>query len=1040
MKILTASVALSLPLLTMLPAARAADYQGAEAVLKLAGTAAADADGTKGASGELSQWHADLKTYHERAATLPPDESARDWLALFDRALKLPDSPQERSSGSPVSMRLLEVFQVLPAPAAWDGLATQAAARPLPKPGSTDFATSALRIITANLQGNADLARRDIQALAQSVNGTDDARRNGLRDAVQTLETAFYVQTGDKASLLAGFEAKLALFEPGGDAALSSDERASLRTEGLDVPDLVALTDPTRAEALLKRLFAIDAQSATFHGERTKALARKVAAGMGDHLKLPVWSLADTLDSTALYELLEKRFPDKNQNNGNRHEIDVYYLLGLIAAGRYDDATAMTLKMPEYTPHEQQSDTLGDLSDTVMTDLASKGYAKEVFRFFDRLLASRPALPYWESYTTAAVLAGETDAMLARVKAASENPDLKPTVKAELREVYGKALLAADHVAEALPLLREQAAVMIRSALEKADPHSDSRALDEGMEAAAALAVVGQLLGDPALVNEQLDAIVKAASNHPLAIASVSGPSSESLTEIFLAAGRGPELERLYADNLAEIERADARRQPDAMLVPDVESNSVLTPLVTLTDLYYQAGRYEDIVALLDHAKGWGEADLAKLVGSRSNFTGSKFGYQAARALQKTGHADAALRVVNAFLENNGGSDPAYALLLELLPPDRAEARLDELFARDQFEERPLIWRAFLQLGQGRLDDAEKSARQAISIDPSDGEEGRGDRMRAYAVLADILERKGDGEKPGQMRKAVQAIRLSEDADRFHGAGLLTRAVGMYEKALGYFSDAYCIQSRLAIQLNALGKFDEAAAHYERAYELMPESFGRMESHCFGCERAFAGQRAQSLAERVFRQLAAKQPDNARVHYLLGYLRNEQERTTEAAEEFREAVRLDPDYINAWKQLAATTDRPADTDRAELNLLRLDPQRKHDSADLTAVGDLKALWHAAEAAEKLTPRDASELYPLAASKAALEQAHRQRAKRPDGADEPADPADPNSGLQGLFGFRGDEQLVPWVVVLKNRVITETLPFLRKDAAGNDASD
>ncbi len=148
-------------------------------------------------------------------------------------------------------------------------------------------------------------------------------------------------------------------------------------------------------------------------------------------------------------------------------------------------------------------------------------------------------------------------------------------------------------------------------------------------------------------------------------------------------------------------------------------------------------------------------------------------------------------------------------------------------------------------------------------------------------------------------------------------------------------------------------------------------------------------------------------------------------------------MRLDPDYINAWKQLAATTDRPADTDRAELNLLRLDPQRKHDSVDLAAVGDLRALWDAVEAAGKLAPRDASDLYPLAASKAALAQERRQRVPSPDAADAPVDP---NSGLQGLFGFRGEEQLLPWVVVLKNRVITQALPFLRKDAAGNDGSD
>lgn len=260
-----------------------------------------------------------------------------------------------------------------------------------------------------------------------------------------------------------------------------------------------------------------------------------------------------------------------------------------------------------------------------------------------------------------------------------------------------------------------------------------------------------------------------------------------------------------------------------------------------------------------------------------------------------------------------------------------------------------------MQLSQGRLDEAEKSARQAISIDPSDGEQGRGDRMRAYAVLGDILERKGDPEKAAQMRQAVRAIRLSEDADQFRSAGLLTRAATSYEKALGYFADAYCIQSRLAVQLTALGKLDEASAHYERAFELMPESFGRMESHCFGCEHAFAGARAQNAAERVFLKLVAQQPANPRVHYLLGYLRMEQDRKPEAAHEFAEAVKLDPDYINAWKQLAANTDDPVARDRAALNLLRLDPRQRHDSVDAEGINDLRGLWAAVEAAAKSMP-------------------------------------------------------------------------------------
>ena len=83
----------------------------------------------------------------------------------------------------------------------------------------------------------------------------------------------------------------------------------------------------------------------------------------------------------------------------------------------------------------------------------------------------------------------------------------------------------------------------------------------------------------------------------------------------------------------------------------------------------------------------------------------------------------------------------------------------------------------------------------------------------------------------------------------------------------------------------------------------MPESFGRVESHCFGCEGVFHGELAQNIAEKVFGELAAKTPDKPQVHYLLGYLREEQGRYQEALPELQKAVKLDPDYLNAWKHL-----------------------------------------------------------------------------------------------------------------------------------------
>jgi tetratricopeptide (TPR) repeat protein len=197
-------------------------------------------------------------------------------------------------------------------------------------------------------------------------------------------------------------------------------------------------------------------------------------------------------------------------------------------------------------------------------------------------------------------------------------------------------------------------------------------------------------------------------------------------------------------------------------------------------------------------------------------------------------------------------------------------ARLDAVFARDQFEERPLIWKALLLHQAGREEEAEKVARQAIAIDPSDGEQGKGDRMRVYGVLADIRAARGDQKEADFLRGAVRAIRLSEQADDYQAAGLLSRGVKMYQDSLKHFADAYCIQSRLAVQLTALGLHETAAQHYEKAFELMPDSFGRVESHCFGCESTFSGPQAQTVAERVFTTLAAKNPDKPQIHYLLG--------------------------------------------------------------------------------------------------------------------------------------------------------------------------
>jgi tetratricopeptide (TPR) repeat protein len=344
----------------------------------------------------------------------------------------------------------------------------------------------------------------------------------------------------------------------------------------------------------------------------------------------------------------------------------------------------------------------------------------------------------------------------------------------------------------------------------------------------------------------------------------------------------------------------------------------------------------------------------------------------AARALKAAGNAGGAAAAARDVVMQLPRHDPAYQLWVELAG-ESAIAELDRMAAADPFEERPLVWKAVALSRAGQHAAAEESVRRAIAIDPSDGEQGVNDRLRAYAVLADVLEAKGDGKSAQGYRRAVAAIRMSEQADELHKLGLYQRAFAGYRAALAEFSDAYCIQSRLAVQLGKLGFHEEALKHYRRAFELMPDSFGRVESHCFGCESVFAGPTAQSVAEEVFSGLLKADTIKPQVPYMLGYLRKSQGRYDEAVTLFRRAIAQDALYLNAWRQLSDLSEKtyvdPAERDIARLRLFELDPHQRHVRYQLDEVGDLPGLWRAVTAfhATRAKPAKPAPIYPLAAN-------------------------------------------------------------------------
>jgi tetratricopeptide (TPR) repeat protein len=920
----------------------------------------------------------DLKSFRESVTNLAPADAAQRWLEFVDRAVKLQGLNAQNYNPSSIPLEADDLMGALPPPAAWSELAKAIAARPPAKSGG-EIREGGLRLLGATLTGDTAGRSREIsnlQAKAKTANQQDSYLYN---DIFSQLGQATLAMSDDPDDILKSLGYQIAYGNGQG-------------VQQLQLPNLVSLIGAEKTEAFLRKALVAPNVALQFNEpSETSRLAQKLALELVDQIKTPQWGLVNSLDAVDLYEALDKRFgettnsiaslvglpndiPNVNQGNfmGNNQKegAEVYYLLGLISKSRTTDAVAVAKKFKG-----QNAEYMFEEAFKVMEDA---GYTSEMDNFFHDLLAQDPTLPFWDQYVEIATAAGKTDRMVALVRTAAGHEDLSDNEKSVLRLILFKALLAADDVDGGVEQARQLIAV---------DATTPANNCYNTGQLGIMIARIGVLLQKPELVEEGIGTAKKWLATPAGQNLSdwEAGNVICSLAQILIDIKRGPEAESILADALANATRPGTQQQEYGWN----QGGTARQFLTQLAVLYYKAGRYEDVLTLLEQSPDWGATNLSELFETQpmeEDFSlvwlhtpGESplpVPYLAASSLAALGQKAAAQKIDDALLDQFPGLDRGYELLL-LLNGTNVIPRLDALFARDQFEERPLIWKAHVLQQENQLAEAEKVVRQAIAIDPTDGEEGRGDRLRAYAELADILDARGNQKDANTYHEIVKAVRMSEDADQFFTAGLISHAIPMYEEALTHFSDAYCIQARLAIQLAALGKNAEAEEHYRRAYELMPDSFGRVESHCMGCERDFDGERAQNIAEKVFTQLAAERPKQPQIHYLLGYLRQQQERYNEALTNYLTAVRLDPDYLNAWVKIQDVSQQtlmlPEERDEVAFNILRLDPLQRHTGAEFQRVSNLGGLWAAvAEAASHELP-PISDLLTLNASKSAMEK-------------------------------------------------------------------
>ncbi len=955
----------------------AADFLGATGVLRTLAERHAAGGPRRAETNESAQLTAALQAFAATAAQLPPKDAARQWLALADRAAKTKSQDRARAYSDYGQAAASDLFAALPPPAAWPELARAVSARP-PARGNGEIREIGLALLAALLVGDTNATSQVITRLSAKAQAADLPTLYQYRNYLDQLGQALLARSDNPAAILQMLNRQLAAAGPD-------------NSQSLNLPNLAAQVGPEPAREFLRRALLNPNVTLEFYqaGE-TSRLARQVAREILPQLKVPHWELINSLDAVDLYEAMNRQFgttnppvpaaagipglpnlpdlPDPNANSA-KSQAQIYYLLGLISQERTAEAVAVAKTMG----YREASFGV----DEAFKAMEHAGYTAAMDNFFHELLAQHPELPFWSQYVELAAHAGQTERMVALVNHALGQSDLADAKRTELQTIMFKALLADDQVEAGVAQLQRLAA---QEDVSRAGDHFNHGQLG------VMLARLGVLLKNPAWTEDGIATAQKWLAKNAASPGSrdETGAVVGSLAQILLELQRGPEAEAVL---LEALDRATATPDPAANRP---WQRSPARPLLTeLAVLYHQAGRFDDVLHLLDESPDWGTSDLSGLLDTSPLetpvsvmwlHTGSSplpVPYLAANALLATGQRAAAEKILAPLQDHFPGLDRCYELLLAL-EGTNAIPQLDAWFHRDQFEERPLIWKARLLRQAKDLTQAEQVIRQAIAIDPSDGEEGRGDRMRAYAELAEIRAARGDSKEADFYREVVKAIRLSEDADQFYQAGLLKRAIGMYESGLQHFSDAYCIQSRLAIQLSALGRNTEAEEHYRRAYELMPDSFGRVESHCFGCEQAFAGEHAQSVAEKVFTQFAAAHPDKPQVHYLLGYLRQEEDRFPEARTNYLAAVRLDPDYLNAWVKLQEVDEQvlaPAvEHDTIAFNILRLDPLRRHAQVSFDNVQDLAGLWQAAAAAAAQQSPAATNLLTLTASKVAQAKA------------------------------------------------------------------
>lgn len=414
----------------------------------------------------------------------------------------------------------------------------------------------------------------------------------------------------------------------------------------------------------------------------------------------------------------------------------------------------------------------------------------------------------------------------------------------------------------------------------------------DGKQKAELFTALGKVLEEK-ILND-----LKASQSYEMALrANINQLSAlKPLARIYFRHGKWEQADPLYkrwVDSLSEAEPSEERAR---IFYERGKILQMLSRYKEAVEFYRRSS--ELLPDYLDPLKGWSELHEERQEWNEALQVQAKVVALLEKLGEKAG-AGEALRKMGQISEKIGKADEAirfYTRSAELAGdhPDTLESLIKLFSAKKLFNNVVSLYDRLIILHQGKPEEATMHLRKGIVL-----EDEMGEKDRALAEYNKALEINPDY-VPALKRKAGVLIKIYRWNDAENCASKLLTLVNSPEEQ----ADVYCLLGK--IEQDGKKNLSAARSAYEKALQIMPTHLGAMDSIGTILEAMDDWNGYVQAFEKFLKNIPATMPARIRdIHLRLGQVyRDHLKNTTKAILEFNNAVKADPECVEAHSALA----------------------------------------------------------------------------------------------------------------------------------------